>query len=135
MTRPFQSAAVGAPVLDDADAAPLLGPDEVDMEEPVIERGARHFDAFRQHEGALELPRRDAAMEIDAILVVDLLAAHDELVVLDLHGEVAHREAGNRQGDAELVLARLLDIVGRVAVSRNLADAVERPLEMIEAEQ
>src|SRR5260221_5280026 len=108
---------------------------EFDVQQPIVERGARHLDAVGQHEGALELPRGDDAMEIDALLVVGLLTAHDELIVLDLDVEIVHREAGNGERDAQRILAGLLDIVGRIAVARRLADAIEGALELIETEK
>src|SRR5262249_48693061 len=112
-----------------------LGTDQFDMEEPVIEPRAAHLDAFGQHEGALELARRDAAVQIHALRIVGLLAADDELVVFDRDAEVTHGEAGDRQRDAQRVLAELLDIIGRVSVARNLADPIERPLEMVEPQE
>jgi hypothetical protein len=39
---------------------------QLDVEQPVVEECALDLDALGQHEGALELPRRDAAMEEDA---------------------------------------------------------------------
>src|SRR5258707_13064539 len=108
---------------------------QVDVQQPIVERGARHLDAVGQHEGALELARGDAAVEIDAVLVVGLLAAHDELVVLDLDVEIGHREAGDGERDAQGILAGLLDIAGWIAVARRLADAIERSLELIETKK
>ena len=39
--------------------------------------------AFGKNEGALELPRRDTSMEIEARFVVRLPPANDQLVFLD----------------------------------------------------
>ena len=103
------------------------------MQQPVVEPGAAHLDALGQHEGALELPRGNAAMQVDVLAFLDLLAANDELVVLDGDRQIAHPEAGDRQRDAQLVFAKLLDVVGRITVGRNLVHPVERPLEMLEA--
>src|SRR5665213_560026 len=97
--------------------------------------GPHHLDAIGQHEGTLELPRGNAAMKVDPLLLLGLLAADDELVVFDLDGKVVHREAGDRQGDAQGVLAELLDIVGRVSIGCCLGHPVERSLELVEAEQ
>src|SRR5271170_6071470 len=74
-------------------------------------------------------------MEIDPVLVLFLLAADDELVVLDLDREIVHGETGDRERDAQRILADLLDIIGGIAVGRGLGDAVERTLEMVEAQQ
>src|SRR6185369_6412637 len=108
--------------LDGAHPAFHRGPHQIDVQEAVVEPGTRHFDAFGEHERALELPRGDAAMQVDALAIVVLLAAHHQLVVLDLDREVSHGETGHRQRDAQRVLAGLLDIVGRIAVRRRLAD-------------
>src|SRR5579883_3382480 len=56
---------------------------EIDVQEPILEPGAGDLDAVGEHERALKLARGNAAVEIDPILVVDLLAADDQLVVLD----------------------------------------------------
>jgi hypothetical protein len=74
-------------------------------------------------------------VEVDALGVVDLLAADDQLVVLDLDTEVGHGEAGHGQRDPQPVLADLFDVVGRVALGRTLGHSFERPLELVEAEQ
>jgi hypothetical protein len=91
-------------------------PHQIDMQQAVIEPGAAHFDALGEDERALELPRGDAAVQVDAV-VVGLLAADDKLVVLDGQLHVAHRKPGNRKGNAQGVFADLLDIVGRIAVA------------------
>src|SRR6266436_2693319 len=121
--------------LDRAHPALELGTDQIDVEEPVIEPRAAHFDAFGEDEGALELARGDAAVQINPLRIVGLLAADDELVVFDRDPEVAHREAGYREGDAQRVLAELLDIVGRISVARNLADPIQRTFKMVEPQQ
>ena len=54
-----------------------------------VEPGTGDLDAFGQDEGALKLPCGDAAMEIDALLVVALLAAHHQLVA-GLGGDRGH---------------------------------------------
>src|SRR5438552_3055550 len=97
--------ALGTLDLDDPHAALLLGAHEIDMEQAIVEPGSRYLDPFGEHEGTLELARRDAAMQVDALLVVGLPAPHDELVVLDLDREVVHSEASDGTRDAQLGLA------------------------------
>src|SRR5207302_2993801 len=108
---------------------------QIDMEQAVLEPGAAHLDALGEDERALKLTRCDPAMQIDPLRIVVLLAADHQLAVLDRYAQVGHREAGNRQGDAQLVFAELLDIVGRIAVAGDLVDPVQRPLEMLEPQQ
>ena len=78
-------------------------------------------------------------MEILPGLVFLLPPADDELALLDTHIELVPGESGHRQGDPEplgvAAFARQpLDIVRRIAVG-SLADAVERSLDLVEAEQ
>ena len=92
-------------------------PAQVDVQQAVVQPGALHLDALGQHEGALELPGGDAAMEEDrGPRFVLLPAADHQLVVLLRDLQVVHGEAGDGQGDAQPGLAGLLDVVGRIAV-------------------
>src|SRR6266851_1612506 len=110
-------------------------PRQIDMEQPVLEPRAAHLDALGEDERALKLTRRDPAVQIDALGIVGLFAADHQLVVLDRNAQIGHREAGDREGDAQLVFAELLDVVGRIAVAGDLVDPVERPLEMLEPQE
>lgn len=105
------------------------------MQEAIVEPGSFHLDPLGKDEGALELPRRDAAMEEDpALRIVPLAAADDELIVLLRDLQVVHGEAGHGQRNAQPVLGRLLDIVGRVTVGV-LGNPVEHLLEVVEAKE
>jgi len=105
------------------------------MQQTVIEPGAAHLDPLGQYERALELSRRDAAMQVDVLAFLGLFAADHELIVLDRYAEIAHAETGDRERDAQFILGELLNIVGRITIGRDFVHPVERPLEMIEAEQ
>src|SRR3954468_3528862 len=92
-----------------------------------------------QHEGALEVARGDAAMDVLPGLVVVLAAADDELVFLNGYIELVAGEPRHRQRDPEpfglaVVTVATLDIVGRVAVGA-LDDAIERTLDFVESQQ
>ena len=117
---------------DGPDARFGLRPHEVDRQQAVVEPRPGHLDAVGQHESALELTGGDAAMQVDAVGVVGLLAPHRQLVLDQLDGEVVGREAGHGQGDAQAVLADPLDIVGRVALGV-LRQPFERALELVES--
>src|SRR5262245_17393344 len=78
-----------------------LRPGQIDRQQPILQVRAQHLHAFRQHEGALELARGDAAVEILAGLVVVLSAADDELVFLDGHIELIAGETRDRQRDPQ----------------------------------
>src|ERR1043166_1095508 len=112
---------------------------EVDREQPVLEVGTQHVHAVCKHEGALELPRGDAAMQVLPGLVVLLASADDELVFLDTHVELVAGEAGHRERDTKTlgifgVAGEPLDVVGRITVG-TLGVAVEHALDLVKSEQ
>src|ERR1043166_8490976 len=110
--------------------------DQIDRQQPVLQISPQHLHPFREHEGALELARRDAAVEILSFLLVLLAPANDELTFLQRDVELIARETGDRQRDPQAFGLPVLagdpfDVVGRVAV-RSLGDAVERTLDLVE---
>src|SRR5947209_5121457 len=112
---------------------------QVDRQQSALQVRAQHLHSVREHEGALELARRDAAVEILAALVLLLPPANDKLAFLQRHVELIARETGNRQRDAQALRLAIIpgdpfDVVGRVAV-RSLGNAVERTLDLIEPKQ
>src|SRR3546814_13222323 len=94
------------------------------MQQSALQGGTCDLDTLGQHEAALELARGDAAMQIDPALVVDLLTTNYELTILDLHRKIRVGESGDRQGNAQPVVAELLDVrseerrVGKECVSK-----------------
>jgi len=95
-------AGVGAADLDGLHARFGLRPDQVDMQQPVVEPGTLHLDPLCEHECPLELPCRDTAMQENAPLAVVILAASDhQLVVLLRDLQVIHGETGDRQRDPQ----------------------------------
>src|SRR6185437_8356 len=110
---------------------------EIDMQQAMLEAGALHHDMVGELESALEAARGDAAMEERRVFDLGLLlAANGKSVLLHLDVEVAVAEAGDGHGDAIVVLADPLDIVGRIA--RGLAlegrERVEQRAEPVEAD-
>src|SRR6185437_6120999 len=91
-------------------------PSQIDVQESVVERRSYHFNAVGQHKAPLELTRGNAAMEVDAVGLVDLLAADDKLIVFELNRQFLGLEACHGQGQPQRGLAYLLDIVRRIAV-------------------
>ena len=85
--------------LDGAHPALGLGSDQIDMEKPVVEPCVAHLDPLCQDEGPLELTGGDPAVQINALRIVSLLAADNELVVLDRDAQIAYRETGYCQSD------------------------------------
>src|SRR6478609_404173 len=112
-----------------------LRPGEVDRQQPVLQIRAQHLHPLRQHEGALEVARRDAAMDVLPGLVVLLPAPDHELVFLNGYIELVTGKSRHRQRDEQpfglpVGTVTPLDIVGRIAVGA-FDDAIERPLDFV----
>src|SRR4051812_33850574 len=92
---------------------------EVDVQETVLQRRALHLDVVGKLELALESAPRDALVEhLAGIVLLDLLLAlNSQRVFLGLDQQLALAEACDGYGDAIVVLAGALDVVGRVARS------------------
>src|SRR5580700_747372 len=112
---------------------------QVDRQQSVLQVRPQYLHAVRQHEGALELARGDAAVDVLPAFVVLLPAADDELALLYADIELVAGETCDRKCNAQPfrtvpVPRNPLDIVGRIAL-RGLADAVEHALDLVEAKQ
>ena len=87
------------------------------MQETVLEGRALHLDVVGKLELALESARRDALIE--HLAGVSCLTCFSPLMVsvfsFDLDRQFVLAEAGDGDGDAIVVLAGALDVVGRVA--------------------
>src|SRR3954447_22682032 len=98
-----------------------LRPGKVDRQQPVLQIRAQHLHPLGQHEGALEVARGDAAMDVLPSLVVMLAAPDHKLVFLNSYielvaGEPRHRERDPQAfGRADTAVAAL-DIVRRITV-------------------
>ena len=91
------------------------------MEQAVLQVGALDLDMVGQLEAPLERAGRDAAVQELASLVLGLLLAADvESLLLDVDLQLILAEARHRHGNAVLVLAEPLDVVGRVDVGLRL---------------
>lgn len=113
---------------------------EINNEKTIGHRCAHHLHAIDEQEAFLELPRRNAAMEIDAAFVVRLPTTDDELVFFQGHIELIAGEPGHRQSDAQkfwlCVRARhAFNIIGRITVGCGLRDAFQCPFEFIESDE
>ncbi len=106
----------------DFDATGLHGlgddADEVDMKEPVLQGSALDLDMLGKLEATLESTSRNAAMEEPVRFAFRLaaLALDGQHVLARFDGQFAVLEARDGHGDAVGVVARSLDIVGRVAL-------------------
>src|SRR6202044_1982533 len=112
---------------------------QIDRQQAVLQVRSQYLHAIRQHEGALELPRGDAAVDVLPAFIVLLPAADDELALLygDIElvaGKTRHRK-GNTQPLGTVPVARnALDVVRGIPVC-GLPDSIEHALDLIEAKQ
>src|SRR6201994_704370 len=116
-----------------------LGPGQIDRQQPVLQIRPQHMHPLRQHEGALEVARGNAAMDVLPGLVVLLTTPDHELVFLNGYIELVAGKSRHRQRDPQpLGLAvrpfTPLDVVGRVTVGA-FDNAVEHALDLVEAQQ
>src|SRR5437016_1238891 len=114
-------------------------PGQVDRQQPVFQIRTQHMHPLRQHEGALEVARGDAAMDVLPGLVVLLAAPDHELVFLNGHIELVAGKSRHRERDAQpfgLAVGTVtpLDVVGRITIGA-FDDAVERTLDFVEPKQ
>src|SRR6267378_6703396 len=116
-----------------------LRPGKVDRQQPVFQIRAQHLHPLCQHEGALEVARGDAAMDVLPGLVVLLAAPDHELVFLNGYIELVTGKSRHRQRDTQafrLTVGAItaLDVVGRITVGA-FDDAIERTLNFVEPKQ
>jgi hypothetical protein len=116
-----------------------FGPGEFDRQQPVLQIRAHYEHPLRQHEGALEVARGYAAMDVLPGLVVMLATADDELIFLNGYIELIAGKARNRQRDPQafrLTVAAIatLDIVRGITVG-TFDDPIERTLDFVESKQ
>ena len=96
-------------------------PLQVDDEQAVLEAGALDLDVVGQRELALEVARRDAAMQEGFPFLVALPTLEGQDVLLDRQFDLIRLESGERDRDLEVVLVEAFDVVGGIAL---LADAL-----------
>src|SRR6516225_2056236 len=116
-----------------------LRPGEVDRQQPILQIRTQHLHPLRKHKGALEVARRNAAMDVLPGLVVLLTAPDHELVFLNGYIKLIAGKSRHRQRDAQplgLAVGTVapLDIVGRVTVGP-FHDPIEHALDLVEAQK
>src|SRR5215207_3890957 len=104
---------------------------QIDGQEAVGDARARDLDVIGEVETLPEAAGRDAAVEILRAFGLGVLLTRDEERVLLLDEfDLRRGEARHRHGDAILVVARLLDVVGWPVRGRGrLIEHVEQPIE------
>src|SRR5262249_22607163 len=128
-------------VVADRNLARLLGlgnlPDQVDMQETVLERRALHQDVVGELEHALERARRNTLIKGLALLLLGLrllVTADRQRALLGLDVELGLGETGHRYRDTVVVLAGPLDVVGRITRGAVTGDLVEEGKQPVEAD-
>ena len=82
----------------------------------------------------MEMPGRDAPMQKIALWILVLLAADDELSVLNRYRQVVPRKPGDGERNPNIIFAGAFDIAWRIAVRRRLTDAIQSPFQLVKAE-
>jgi hypothetical protein len=90
--------------------------DQFDLQQAIVKRRTLDLDIVGQVELTLERPRRDALLEEFVLLLFGLAAFDRQHVLLGGDGDLVGREACQRQGYLVPVLAKPLDVAGRVIV-------------------
>src|SRR3954447_2174196 len=78
-----------------------LRPGKIDRQQAILQVRPEHFHAVRQHEAALELACGNTAVQVLAAFLVLLLAADDELVLLQRDIELLAGESADGKRDAQ----------------------------------
>src|SRR5450759_733688 len=107
--------------------------DQIDLQQPVLERGALHLDVVGEVKLTPKRTRGNPLIEVLVITLLGLAAFHRKHVLLRGDGDLFGHEAGKRQRDAIVLLTGSLDVVGRVVVlapqPERIVDEVEQAIE------
>jgi hypothetical protein len=117
-----------------------FGPQQVDGKQAVLEFGASDRYAVSQNESPLKLTRGYPPVEIGARLVVGLLAANDQLLVLDGNFELIARKSRYGESDPQgfgLAVSggHTLDVVWGITVASAFREAVEQALNVVKPQE
>lgn len=110
---------------------------QFDAQQAVGHAGTVDADVVGELEPALKGAAGNAAMQEHAVLFIGLGPALDRQgVLLGRDLDIVRAEAGDRHGDAIVVLAQLFDIVGRVAGTGliGLHGGIHQPRDAVEAD-
>ena len=91
-------------------------PLQVNDQQAVLEAGAPDLDMVGERELALEVARRDAAMQESLAFLVVLPALEGQDVLLDRQLDLIRLESGERDRNLEAVLVEAFDVVGGIAL-------------------
>src|SRR5579872_2900895 len=116
-----------------------LRPGQIDRQQPVFQVRAQDLHPLGQHEGALEVARGNAAVDVLPGLVVLLAAPNDKLIFLNSYiklvaGKTRHRERDAQPFGLTIGSFATFDVVRRIAVGA-FDDAIERTLDFVESQQ
>jgi hypothetical protein len=115
---PNQAAVVGSRRAVDGDAPRLHGfrdfPDQLDLQQAVVEGRTLYLDIVRQVELPLEMPGRNAPVKELALDLFGLAAFDRDDVLLGRDRDFVGRETRHRQRDLVAVLSQALDVIGRI---------------------
>ena len=101
---------------------------QVDMEQAVLQAGGLDLDMLGELEAALEGAAGDALVQEVGLCALFALAGDGQHAILHVHRQVLVGKAGDRHGDAIVILVAALDIVGRIALLGRGIQQVQKPV-------
>ncbi len=108
---------------------------ELDCQQAVLQRRSGDLHVVGQLETTLKCAPGDATMKILVFGLLGLLATDHEQILLLGHRQIASGEAGNRDRDAVLVIAKLRNVIGWPVVDgRPLACIIQQIEDAVEAD-
>src|SRR6266566_7600607 len=109
-------------------------PNQLDLEQAIVEGGALHLHVIRKIELSFELSGRNASVEEFTLGLFGLAAFDGDDVLLGRDRNLIGRETGNRHRDLVAILGKPFDVVRRVAVLGGALGCFNEVKEAIEAD-
>src|SRR4029078_1250711 len=91
-------------------------PEQLDLQQAVLERGAPHLDIVSKVELSLERPGGNAPIQIFVLGFFSLVALDGDHVLFGRYRDIVGRKTGNCERNLVAVVAEPFDVVGRVII-------------------
>lgn len=106
------------------------------MEKAVLKPCSGHFKSVSQNKTAHEPASCYASVEVGLVFTGSFtLACNRHLAAFERNREIIRREAGHREGDANIAVSALFDIIGRVALGSSLCGPVYQGSGLVKSQE